>query len=454
MWSIILLLFSLQCCWAAECSRQNGPEWGNDCREASPGEYEWWTCLNTTYIKQQTGNKVFCKYTRAKYCWTPCTIIKKYFKHPILMPLPEDCSCDPDALPTRSPSLPSDCYSPSGHSCDWYRNCLEKSHPCEATTNAYALKYAEKFCRLYDDQKSTFSQLGQQWIDAVRKCLQVALVQLLYPWSKSSCRDIRDRAFDSHIPCYLNPGKDTPSVCDLDCAEYFKIFFTIKGSFTELSTAWRSMEGMWHIGTKCAARKCLTAGFRPVIKGGGIVKEEFIRVGQIFVKMFKSKRKRRSSDFPLEGDAKYQFADRVGSAIAKAMNWDTEIVDWLAYPETLRGTNNPGVEDTQEITIVLADKKAINMTKTPKPSVDFNGAFNALASVIETGKLPLHVNDYKVWVKSLASCSDKSCNETQTVAISDKPPKWIAHAGTKSIGNFSFLGCFSIWFILGQNLIF
>ena len=94
------------------------------------------------------------------------------------------------------------------------------------------------------------------------------------------------------------------------------------------------------------------------------------------------------------------------------------------------------------------------MTETPKPSVDFKNAFNELASVIQTGNLPLLVNEYKVWVRSLASCSDKSCNEIRTVAISDKPPKWIAHAGTTSVGNFSLFGCFPIYFILGHNLMF
>lgn len=53
------------------------------------------------------------------------------------------------------------------------------------------------------------------------------------------------------------------------------------------------------------------------------------------------------------------------------------------------------IEDTHEITIVLADKKA-SMIETPKLSVDL---------VIQTRQLPLLVNEYKVWVKSLALCS-------------------------------------------------
>ena len=61
------------------------------------------------------------------------------------------------------------------------------------------------------------------------------------------------------------------------------------------------------------------------------------------------------------------------------------------------------MEDTEEITIVLAEKKA-SMIETPEPTLDFKKAFNKPASVIQTRKLPLLVNEYKVWVKSLASC--------------------------------------------------
>ena len=125
-------------------------------------------------------------------------------------------------------SLPAECYNPSGNSCDWYRDCLEMKYPCESTSNPYAIRYAETFCKLYHKRYSLFSSDAQKWIDGVRKCLQVTLVPLLSSLPKPTCQEIRKKAFASHTPCYLNPGKDVPSICDLGCHEYFKIFWTIK----------------------------------------------------------------------------------------------------------------------------------------------------------------------------------------------------------------------------------
>ena len=425
--------------WAAECSLFNGPEWEIDCRETRPGEYEWSTCLNATFVTKQSGNILYCKYARAQYCWVTCSVQKHYLKPSKLLPVPEDCTCNPDEISPTS-FVPSKCYSPAGDSCDWYRDCLEKSHPCEATTNSYAIGYAEKICKLYDDRKSKFSATGQKWIDGVRKCLQEALVPLLRPWNKPTCLDIRQKALDSHTPCYLNPGKDVPSICDLDCSEYFKIFFTIKGSFTKLDTAWKSLEGMWNIGTECAINKCISDGFREVKKGADIVKEEFIRAFKILLKSFQPKRKRRASvDKPIEVDNQSRFADAVGSAIAEALDWDADLMDWLAYPSGLR--NDSGASVTTEIIMVLADKKAIGIVHTSKTSANFNKVAQELGSAIEKGKLPLRVSGSNVWLVSLASCSGKSCNETEMLAMSDKPPKWDVSADGICCGNIGICGC-------------
>jgi hypothetical protein len=92
-------------------------------------------------------------------------------------------------------------------------------------------------------------------VDGVRKCLQVSLVPLLRPWSNPTCQEIRKKAFASHTPCYLNHADiNVPSVCDLDCIEYYKIFFIIKGAFIDLDTAWESIKGVWNIGTDCGSR--------------------------------------------------------------------------------------------------------------------------------------------------------------------------------------------------------
>ena len=358
----------------------------------------------------------------------------------------DDCSCEPSnttpkpytGIPTTT--LPPKCYSPPGDSCDWYRNCLEKKYPCEDTSNAYAIKYTEKFCRLYDDRYSIFSSEGRKWVDAVRKCLQVSLVPILRPWYKLSCKDIRQRAFASHTPCYLNPDKDAPSICDLGFKDFLQIFLTIKSSFIQLDTSWESLKGMWNIGTGCAASYVKEA-----------LTKQLIKISKIEVKNV-NRAKRSLSDPLPEADARSRFADQVGSAIAKALKWSTDVMDWLAYPENV--THADDHADISNIIIVLADIKALGIVSTSMPGINFNQTIKEFASAVAKGTLLLQVDGHNVWVKSLASCSDKSCNSTRVLAVSDKPPKWNKNSAHFAFCNLGLYGFTAILVIFLNKLFF
>lgn len=423
----ILLFLALHLARATTCDRNNGPSGVTECIQISRynNEYQWATCLTNAYIKQKSSHEHQCEDRTRTYCWYQC-MLEVHAKNS--GPVSDDCSCQLSnttpkpytGVPTTS--LPLECYSPSGDSCDWYRNCLEKRYPCEDTSNAYAIKYAEKFCRLYGDRYSLFSPEGRKWVDAVRKCLQVSLVPILRPWRKLSCEDIRQWAFNSHTPCYLDPDKGAPSICDLDCQDFFKIFWTIKGSFIQLDTSWETMKGMWNIGGRCGVasqiRKCFKEGYQGLTKG-------VIKISKIVIKKFKQllNRNKRSTSDPLpEADSQSRFADRVGSAIATALNWNADVMDWLAYPEnTTAPADDP---DILNLIIVLADIKALGIVNTSAPAVSFNQTIKEFALAVGKATLPLQIDGYNVWVKSLASCSDKSCNSSQVLAASDKPPKW------------------------------
>lgn len=426
MRSLIVLLFLAQGGCASQCGKDSGPSGATECVHLENyNQYQWTTCLTNSYIQQKSGQRHICEDPTATYCLYQCML---EVHNKTSGPVSEDCSCE-RANSTSSPynlspttSLPSQCYSPSGSSCDWYRNCLERKYPCEATSNAYAIRYAEKFCKLYDKRYTLFSADGQKWVDGVRKCLQVVLVPLLRPWTKPTCQEIRKTAFASHTPCYLHPGKGVPSVCDLGCWEYFKIFWTIKGSFTELDTAWESIKGMWNIGTKCGLhsqiRKCL------LVRSASPMK-----VAKLEIQKF-SQRKRRSTDSLSEADARSRLADGVGSAIASTLKWNTDVMDWIAHPANGAKSDDP---DTLHIIMVLADKKALGIVNTSTPSVNFDQTMVEFASAIEEGRLSMQVHESNVWVKSLATCSDKSCNNPQTMAVSVRSPNWNGAVGSSHI---------------------
>ena len=412
MWSLFALLVFVQHGWAAQCDKDTGPSGATGCIQISRynNQYQWATCLTDAYIQQKSGHKYDCLDRSRTYCWYQC-MLEVHNKDNGLVT--NDCSCNPNLL-AASPttSLPAECYSPTGDSCDWYRNCLEKKYPCEDTSNAYAIKYAEKFCRLYDKRYSLFSKDGQKWVDGVRKCLQVTLVPLLRPWKNPSCKEIRQTAFASHTPCYLHPDKDVPSVCDLDCWEYFKIFWTIKGSFTALDTAWESIKGMWNIGSKCGVATPIAKCFK--LRSGIPIKVTKLKVEKLKL------RSRRSVDPLPEDDAHTRFVDGIGAAIAKALKWNSNVMDWISHPDNETDSDDP---DGFYIIIVLADKKALGIVTTVNESVNFNHTIHEFASAVAEGKLPLEVHGSNVLIKSLASCSDKSCDETETLAVSEKPPK-------------------------------
>ena len=446
MWALaFLLLLVVQGGWAIQCDAYVGPPGPTECIQLARynNEYQWATCLSNAYIQQKSGHKHICVNRYATYCWYQCMIEVHNEEYGSVT---DDCSCQPGRS-TSSPytgipttSLPPECYSPPGDSCDWYRNCLEKKYSCEASSNAYAITYAEKFCRKYEERRAKFNADGQKWMDGVRKCLQVALVPLLRPWANPTCEEIRERAFDSHTPCYLEPDKDVPSICDLDYVQYAKIFWTIKGSFTKLDTAWESLKGMWNIATECTLSK-----IQQTYESAKQTFKDVIKFFKIKIQKFK-KRKRRSTDSLPEADLQSRFADEVGSYLASSLKWNTNVMDWLAYTDAVSDLDN------LNISIVLADKKALGIVNTSASSVDFHQTIQAFASAVKKGTLPVQVDGQKVWIKSLASCSDKSCNSTQTLAVSDKPP-WSGATGI-SHGNVVLCGAIALLIMFMNKLLF
>ena len=127
----------------------------------------------------------------------------------------------------------------------WYRECLEKVHPCQNHEARYAITYGEKFCKLYGDSYTKFSVIGQKWIDNVRRCQQ-----------QTKCEEIKKAAFKSHDCCYLagdSCSKQTgaPSVYDIPAKDWANIIWTIKGSLGDefLNT----MRSALKVGSNCLA---------------------------------------------------------------------------------------------------------------------------------------------------------------------------------------------------------
>jgi len=303
---------------------------------------------------------------------------------------------------------------------------LVRLYHCEAATNAYAIDYAERFCRVYDEQKALLSPAAQKWVYDVRKCLQATLEPLVLPWASPTCHEIRQKALASQTTCYLTPVKDAMltvfSICSLDCSDYFKIFWSIKRSFRKLDTAWESLKGLWNTEKTCGVDSQISScSFKEGTK-------ELIKITRLVVQKFNQGERRLTDSLP-EADLQSRFVDGIGQAIANTLKWKTDVMEWLAYSGNMNDAS-----DNLDVLLVLADMKALGIVTTSITSVNLDQTIQEFASEVENGSLPLQVDGYNVWVKSLALCSDKSCHQAQTLAISDKPPKWnsvtiISHGG-------------------------
>ncbi|WAR31921.1 LOW QUALITY PROTEIN: hypothetical protein MAR_034463, partial [Mya arenaria] len=159
----------------------SGPSGIVECFTVYGGKYQWGTCLTKAYIEQRFKRNHTCRDRTNTYCYYQC-MLEQYGISEVY----DVCSCQTDEAP-----LPAWCYSPDGRDCSWYKACLETS---------YALEYGENFCNLYTENYNGFDETGRKWIDAVRKCLQVALVPLLRR-NNPSCDEIKDVAFRSHSEC-------------------------------------------------------------------------------------------------------------------------------------------------------------------------------------------------------------------------------------------------------------
>jgi len=162
------------------CDPNTGPLGVTHCIGAISGYYrkpQCATCLTDTYIRLKTKGTHGCLRGTGTYCSYQCMLeMHELGRGPVY----DDCLCDPSVqLPQPSVILPASCYSPNGTDCDWYGQCLAKMFHCTGDAE-YAVNYGEKFCKLYEKLKWQFSQKALNWIDAARKCLQVALVPFLH----------------------------------------------------------------------------------------------------------------------------------------------------------------------------------------------------------------------------------------------------------------------------------
>ena len=444
------------------CNIWYGPAGNTHCVKFDVySDYQWATCRSNIYIRTKSNFRHACIYSLATYCYYQCMLDVYGKEDGYVLPY---CKCSPSKpQPTDPIPLPAWCHSPNGASCSWYRECLSKAYPqCNDDDDEYAIKYAEKFCKLYDENLKDFSTQGKNWVNAVRKCLQLKLVPVIDTTRQKTCTELKSAAFETHTPCYLNPASSAPSYCDLSIGDQWTVFWTIKSAFVDAFGP--SLKGLYDVMTGCTRKKLesIKQKTKEIIKaavdeitdlaadtGTRILQEATariktwlkealspsfpfpiqldLRIGFDDLENFQTRRKRSVED-DLE-TTRSRLAGKIIDAIALAKKWKDEGVAWFAYANNktehannktehannkTEHANNKTEHDntTMSIRFLVTDRsKYKSADDSSKPS-DLTTTLVELSEVVLKGTLNnLIVDGERIDIIALNGCLDWNCEE-------------------------------------------
>ena len=404
------------------CNPWYGPAGFTHCVKLSGyyGGYQWATCRTDTYIRTKSKGNHRCRDRSITYCYYQCMVDVYNTNSGFVR---SHCQCSPYIpAPTESVPLPAWCYSPDGSSCNWYRECLNKAYPsCENDDDDYAIKFAEKFCKLYNESYSKFSPYGRKWVNAVRKCLQLKLVPLVDKTRVKTCKDLKSTSFDSHTPCYLNPDESSLTYCDLSDEDKNTVFWTIKSSISK--AFWPSLKGFLDVREKCSNKENtksqeIKAKIQDEVdkiipsknKTKSALQEMNVRIkvwlqnatSPIELAMFIRNKDWKKAD----DDERSQFAGKVADAVASDQKWHDKGVAWFAYAEERR--------NIVSIRLLITDRfkyeETDNSTSPVKQPANFTKILMKLGKDVYNGTLNLQI-DGDVEIVKLNGCLDWNCEE-------------------------------------------
>ena len=412
----------------ANCDSSFGPAGGTHCiRLSGYYGYQWATCRTDTYIQIKSSYKHKCKNRFTKYCYYQCMLDIYNRGYGFVF---SPCKCSPDdPVSKASVPLPAWCYSPDGKNCSWYRECLSKAYPrCENDDNDYAIKFAEKFCNLYNESYNEFSSQGQRWIDAVRKCLQLKLVPLVDRFRDKTCAELKSTAFDSYASCYINPDESSLSYCDVPRLDRLKVFWTIKSSFFYAFVP--GLKGLLQVMTRCQ-KAVWSYKYNTKVKIEKAVKETLTdqdkKTKDAIIEETKIRIKTWLEDtvspIPIaldlliefdnlaNGDeiARSKFAGKVLDAVAMEEDWKDKGVAWFGYAKA------SWKENTMSIRLVVEDRYKFehdgNTSFSESKPVNVTTALMELSETVLKGTLKLTVDGESIKILKLDGCLDWYCEE-------------------------------------------
>jgi hypothetical protein len=239
---------------------------------------------------------------------------------------------------------------------------------------------------LYQDHYQKFDTIGQEWIDAVRKCLQVKLVPILRPFVMATCESIKQTAFDSHPSCYLYPDFGKPSICDIGAANWARIFWTVKGALIQDATA--TLKQMLDVLSACGTD----------ILSTGMEKIQLI---------FRQVREMVVSDLN-------KFAENIADQVSSKTGWYHRGVIVFGFPTLKSSNRNKRSADNNTdlfyVNLLIAAQSEFDLNAPNMLATNVSAEAINIAKAIENGEIRLDMEEGTEF-KGLSICIDYNCTE-------------------------------------------
>jgi hypothetical protein len=189
-----------------------------------------------------------------------------------------------------------------------------------------------------------------------------------------------------------------PSICDLKCLDWYRIFWTIKGSFSSWSGAIETLKGMIKVSMGCKIKAGLCAA-------GSIVGSPFYL--PILTYQFGFRPKQKSLSYHLEKNFDFtSIENSFYESISKQMKWNTKELDWFTFADEENSN-----ETEIKVNMWLLSKNELNLTIMANQSNVLNKANENLIDSYMNGKLrfSLKVNNIDYSNKEMIACEDSLC---------------------------------------------
>jgi hypothetical protein len=398
-----LILFTFACIVInvkGICDSQTGPVGSIEC-SANPNfdKKQWTTCLTNNYIQRQSQGRIQCADSNDNYCTYPCMPEVYYLNNGNVV---DTCACNDSLVPPTS-SLPTECMSPDGSNCDWYKNCLERKYSCQGTSAEYLFVYTTTFCNLFIKYKDIFTDRAQRWIDNGRKCLQVALVPFIRPFINGTCQEIHTAGVDTFKPCNIKPYPGDGSICDMTRRDWIRAFWMMK---SEYSVSTSTAAYVWLQDALDTFYECQND---PEVNDFRHIYQEFKLTIDLIQTSWNNQINLNKNQFD-------QIAVDIAHRIAKFLMAPPSRWGWYAYGIPLSTQRSTTAYPQITIALLVADlPEIINDTLIPPvntTNIEFDELIQQLKNALTNGNLKIQNDNGTFYVSQMSYCLDMKCHAT------------------------------------------